>query len=266
MKFSILASGSTGNALYIETDQIRLLVDAGLSGKQIEKHLRSIGVDPQSLSAILVTHEHIDHVKGVGVLARRYQIPVYMNQATWESLPPSVGQIDEAYKNILETGAALELGDLHIETFPVSHDAAEPIGLRIEQDEEALGLVTDLGYVSKRIVDQISGVDTLILETNHDVEMLRMGPYPWNVKRRIFSDVGHLSNEDAGEALVDILNSDGENVYLAHLSRENNLIELAELTVKSILQDAGINVGKEVHLHETYPDRPTPLRQVKRKE
>ena len=118
MKFSILASGSTGNALYIETDQIRLLVDAGLSGKQIEKHLRSIGVDPQSLSAILVTHEHIDHVKGVGVLARRYQIPVYMNQATWDALPSSVGRIDEVYKNILETGAALELGDLHIEILP----------------------------------------------------------------------------------------------------------------------------------------------------
>ena len=151
-------------------------------------------------------------------------------------------------------------------SFPISHDAAEPIGLRIERDDEALGLVTDLGYVNKRIVDQISGVDTLILEANHDVQMLRMGPYPWNVKRRIFSDVGHLSNEDAGEALVDILNSEGENVYLAHLSRENNLIELAELTVKGILHDAGLNVGKEVHLHETYPDRPTPLRRVKRKE
>lgn len=262
MKFSVLASGSSGNALYIETEHVRLLVDAGLSGKQIEKHLHTIGVDPASLTAILVTHEHSDHVKGVGVLARRYRLPVYMNQPTWESLPTNVGKIEDAYKNILETGAALELGDLHIESFPISHDAAEPIGLRVEHGDSSLALVTDLGYVNQRLVNQIDGVDTLIFEANHDVEMLRMGPYPWNVKRRIFSDVGHLSNEDAGDALINILHSNGEDVYLAHLSRENNLIELAELTVQNILHEAELKVGKDVHLHKTHPDRPTPLRRV----
>ncbi|MBO2531316.1 Phosphoribosyl 1,2-cyclic phosphodiesterase [Planifilum fulgidum] len=263
MKYSVLASGSTGNALYIETDQVRLLVDAGLSGKQLEQHLRSIGVDPKTLTAILISHEHIDHVKGLGVFARRYNIPVYMNEATWSALPSSVGAINEACRNVLESGAVLEIGDLKIETFEVSHDAAEPIGFRFQRGNESLALVTDLGYVSRRIIDRVSGVDALIFESNHDVNMLRMGSYPWNVKRRILSDVGHLSNEDAGEALAEILAGNGEQVSLAHLSQENNLMELAHMTVRQFLEEADLNVGRDVHLWETYPDRPTPLRSVK---
>jgi phosphoribosyl 1,2-cyclic phosphodiesterase len=263
MKFSILASGSSGNSLFIETDKTRVLVDAGLSGKQLEQRLKLIGVDPATLHAIFVSHEHIDHVKGIGVLSRRYQIPIYMNEATWVNLPGSVGEIPDMCRQVMELGSALELEDLRIESVPISHDAAEPMGFHFRQGEDTLAIITDLGYVNQRIIDQVTGVDTLIWESNHDVEMLRMGPYPWNVKRRILSDVGHLSNQDAGEALAEILRGVGENVYLAHLSKDNNLSELAHLTVKNILEDIGYQVGRDVHLWPTFDDRPTPILEVK---
>jgi phosphoribosyl 1,2-cyclic phosphodiesterase len=263
MNFSVLASGSSGNSIYIESRRARILIDAGLSGKQIEERLKQVGSNPASLSAILVTHEHIDHVKGIGVLARRYQIPIYMNEATWKHLPRSVGSIPEPLQNIFESNSIIELEDLQIETIPISHDAAEPVAFSIHYEQESMAVVTDLGYVSERIIQKVTGVDTLIWECNHDVEMLRVGSYPWNVKRRILSDLGHLSNEDSGEALTSILHGKGEQVYLAHLSQDNNLSELAHLTVKEILKEAGLSVGKDVQLCETYPHRPTPLKPVR---
>lgn len=262
MRFSILASGSTGNAIYIETDKVRLLVDAGLSGKQIITLLERIGVKPESLDALLLTHEHLDHVKGLGVMARRFGLPIYTNEATWQAIPKSVGEIDESQKHILATGTAMTLADLEIETFGTSHDAAEPMGFCFYYRQTKLSLMTDLGYVSDKIKAQVRGSDVLICEANHDIEMLRMGRYPWNVKRRILSDVGHLSNEDAGDALLDILDSRVTDVYLAHLSRDNNMIDLARMTVGHILQEAGVEVGKEIKLHDTYHDRPTELAEL----
>lgn len=263
MKFSVLASGSSGNSLYMESGDLRILVDAGLSGKQLEQRLQQIGIDPSTLSAIFVTHEHIDHVKGLGVMARRYQLPIYMNEKTWNALPSSVGEIPTSLQHILEAGVTLDVDHLHIQTIPISHDAADPMGYRFHEDQESLAIVTDLGYVNQRILDQVAGVDTLIWESNHDVEMLRMSTYPWNIKRRILSDMGHLSNEDSGEALLEITKGVGEQIYLAHLSQDNNVVELAHLTVKQILEGAGARVGKDVQLWETYPDRPTPLREVR---
>lgn len=265
MKYSILASGSTGNALYVETERIRVLVDAGLSGKRLEKLFQTVGVDPSTLDAILITHEHSDHVKGLGVFARRYNLPVYTNEATWSELPAGVGEIPLEQQHLFPTSSTLELGDLTIDSFPVSHDAAEPMGFCFHSKEGRLGLVTDTGYINSRIVDKVAGCDALIFEANHDVNMLRMGAYPWNVKRRILSDVGHLSNEDAGEALLDILRGNGENVFLAHLSQDNNLSELAHLTVEGVLREQGLDVGRDVHLLETHPDRPTPLMTVSTK-
>ncbi|SFX30434.1 Phosphoribosyl 1,2-cyclic phosphodiesterase [Thermoactinomyces sp. DSM 45891] len=263
MKFSVLASGSSGNSLYVESGDFRILVDAGLSGKQLEQRLQQVGADPSTLSAILVTHEHIDHVKGLGVMARRYQLPIYMNEKTWDALPSSVGEIPPTLQNVLEAGATLDIDSLHIQTIPISHDAADPMGYRLSEDRESLAIVTDLGYVNQRILDQVSGVDTLIWESNHDVSMLRMGSYPWNIKRRILSDLGHLSNEDSGEALLEILKGVGEQVYLAHLSQDNNVVELAHLTIKQILENSGAKTGRDLQLHETHPDRPTPLREVR---
>ncbi|MFD1397623.1 MBL fold metallo-hydrolase [Kroppenstedtia eburnea] len=265
MKYSVLASGSSGNALYVETERSRILVDAGLSGKQLENLLRSIDVDPSTLQAILVTHEHSDHVKGLGVFARRYRLPVYMNEATWENLPSGVGQIPPEQQHVFATLATLELEDLTVESFPISHDAAEPMGFCFHHEGARLGLVTDTGYINRRILEKVAGCDALIFESNHDVNMLRMGRYPWNVKRRILSDVGHLSNEDAGWALTEILRGNGEDIFLAHLSQDNNLTELAHLTVKGVLQEQGLRVGQDVRLWETHPDRPTPLATLEKK-
>lgn len=265
MRFSILASGSSGNSIFVETEKIRILIDVGLSGKQLEQRLRLIHIDPSTISAILISHEHIDHVKGLGVFSRRYQIPIYLNESTFQSLPKNVGEIPAQFIHFVETGSSFELADLHIDSFPISHDAADPMAFTFTHQRERLAVVTDLGYVNQKIIDRVSGADTFIWESNHDIEMLRMGTYPWNLKRRILSDVGHLSNQDAGEALASCLRGDGQQIFLAHLSRDNNLTELAHLTVKNILEDAGFSVGRGVQLLQTYEDRPTSVREVKGK-
>jgi phosphoribosyl 1,2-cyclic phosphodiesterase len=265
MKFSVLASGSTGNSFYIESKNNKLLVDAGLSGKQVEKLLEEAGRTAADLDAILITHEHSDHIKGVGVLARRYQLPVYANAKTWQELDRQLGKITEEQRMIMEAGDVVQFADMTVESYGTSHDAAEPMGFCFYEDDMKVSLTTDLGYVSQRIKETVKDSDAYVFESNHDVEMLRMGSYPWNTKRRILSDVGHLSNEAAGEALCDILGGKGETIYLAHLSKENNMTELARLTVKNILQDHGLQEGEDIHLMDTSPVRPTEMKEIIRK-
>lgn len=262
MRFSVLASGSTGNSILVETDQTKILIDAGLSGKQIEAQLKEVQVDPRSLDAILVTHEHSDHIKGVGVMARRYHLPVYTHEKTWEELDRLIGEIPGEQKMLFDEGEVKHFADLTIESFGISHDAAFPMGFCFYEGEKKLTLATDLGYVSQRIKDKIVGSQAYIFESNHDVEMLRMGHYPWNIKRRILSDVGHLSNEDAGAALSEILEGNGERVYLSHLSKDNNMTELAHLTVKNILEENGFIDDQQVKLLETSPIKPTPMDEI----
>lgn len=265
MKFSVLASGSTGNAIYVETEEARLLIDAGLSGKRIEQLMSEVDIDPTSLDALLVTHEHADHIKGLGIMARRYNLPIFANGPTWDVLPPLIGEVNEAQKQIFETGAVKQFGNLTVESFGISHDAAEPMGFCFYEGDLKLSLTTDTGYVSEKVKAKISGSDVMIFESNHDVEMLRMGSYPWSIKRRILSDYGHLSNEMAGDALIDIMNGDTDRVYLAHLSKDNNIPQLAHLTVKNILEEHGITEGKDITLFETYPDKPTAMYEIKKK-
>jgi len=264
IKYSVMYSGSTGNSVYIGTEDYHLLIDAGLSGRKIEAGLKEIGIDPGQINAILLTHEHDDHVKGIGVLSRKYDIPIYGNEKTINHLPNYVGQIKETLIRPFETGTVKAFGDLEIESFAISHDAAEPVGYTIRQQDLKLSIATDLGYVSKKIKQTLEGSDVLIFEANHDVGMLRMSSYPWSVKQRILSDIGHLSNEDAGQALVDIITYNTQKVYLSHLSKENNLQELARLTVKHILEDYGISED-HVKLMDTYPDKPTTLEILEKK-
>lgn len=264
IKYSVLYSGSTGNSIYIGTETHHLLVDAGLSGKKIEEGLKQIGVDPNQIDGILITHEHDDHVKGIGVMARKYDIPIYANMKTLDHFPTHVGKIDEALKNVFDTGSVKEFGNLKIESFGISHDAAEPVGYTFFQDDQQLSVVTDLGYVSQKIKNKIKGSDAYIFESNHDVELVRMSSYPWSIKQRILSDIGHLSNEDSGEALAEIITSQSQKVYLAHLSKENNLQELAKLTVKNILEDYGIT-EEDVQLMDTFADKPTKLETLEKR-
>lgn len=261
-KFSVLASGSTGNAIYVEANGHKVLIDAGLSGKKIEECFREIEKTPKDLDAILVTHEHIDHIKGVGVLARRYNLPIFANARTWKAMEGTIGDIPLDQRFHFEVGETKSFGSLDVESFGVSHDAVEPMFFVFHHEGRKLAVLTDTGYVSERMKGTIKGADTYIFESNHDIEMLRMGKYPWNIKRRILSDEGHVSNEDAGIALADIIKDDCANVYLAHLSLDNNMKDLARMTVQQTLEERGVYVGKQVKLFDTDPYKPTPLRTV----
>ena len=258
MRFSVLASGSTGNAFYIESGETRLLVDAGLSGVQLDRLFAEINIDPSKLTGMLVTHEHSDHIKGVGIFARKYNLPVYANQKTWKAMEKSLGKLSKEQKFEFQTNHVKTFGDLDVESFEVSHDAAEPMFFTFHKGEKKVALVTDLGYVSDRIKRTIEGADAYIFESNHDVEMLRMGSYPWSVKRRILGDSGHVSNEDCGIALSDVISNQTKRIYLAHLSQDNNMKDLARMTVDHELQKRGININ----LFDTDPKKPTSLYDV----
>src|SRR5699024_5611897 len=255
LRFSVLASGSTGNAFYIESDEQRLLVDAGLSGKQLDRLFNEIGVDPATLSGILVTHEHSDHIKGLGIIARKYNLPIYANNKTWKAMEGSIGKLTPDQKFHFNMEEVKTFGDIDVESFGVSHDAAEPMFYVFHKNGKKVALVTDLGYVSERIKKTVEDADAYIFAANHDVEMLRMGRYTWSVIRRILGDSGHVSNEDCGLALSDVISNRTKRIYLAHLSQDNNMKDLARMSVEQILQERGITT----ELHDTDPNKPTPL-------
>jgi len=258
IRFTILSSGSTGNCTLIECGGHRVLLDAGLSAKRIEQLLKERGVTPEQLNCILVTHEHSDHVRGLGAMARKYKLPVYANMNTWNALDRAVGDLSDDLRVAFKTGDSLTFGDLSVESFPISHDAAEPVAYNFMSGNAKLSIATDIGYMSPIVKEKIKDADALVLESNHDVQMLRVGKYPWNVKRRILSDVGHLSNEAAGEALCELVTERTKRVYLAHLSRDHNLLDLAKLTVNNILYESGVSTEeKPVQLMDTYYDRST---------
>ncbi|SEP59362.1 Phosphoribosyl 1,2-cyclic phosphodiesterase [Virgibacillus subterraneus] len=258
LRFSVLASGSTGNAFFIESDQEKLLVDAGLSGKQMDRLLGEVQVNPSSLTGILVTHEHSDHIKGLGIIARKYNLPIYANDKTWKAMENSIGSISLDQKFHFNMEEIKTFGDIDVESFGVSHDAAEPMFFTFRQNGKKVALVTDLGYVSERIKKTVEDADAYIFEANHDVGMLRMGRYPWNVKRRILGDNGHVSNEDCGLALADIISNRTKRIYLAHLSQDNNMKDLARMSVDSVLKERGIKLD----IYDTDPKSPTTLYDV----
>lgn len=259
MKFSVLASGSTGNSIYVENEQHAFIVDAGLTGKKMEALLAQIDRDAKKLSGILVTHEHSDHIKGVGVLARKHHIPVFANAKTWDAMSASVGTIPLDQRFEWKTDELKTFGGLDIQSFAVSHDAAEPMFYTFHEDGRKLVVMTDTGYVSDRMKGFISTADAYVFESNHDVSMLQMGPYPWKIKRRILSDVGHVSNEDAAVAMSEVVAEKETQIYLAHLSKDNNMKELARMSVSQTLESCGIRAGEFLHLHDTDAEKPTPL-------
>lgn len=262
LKFSVLASGSTGNAIYIETEEHAFLVDAGLSGKHMEGLLQEIERKPDQLDGILVTHEHSDHIKGVGVLARKYKLPIYANEKTWQAMSPLIGEIPTDLKFIFPTESVRSFKGLDIESFGVSHDAAEPMFYVFHYNGRKLALITDTGYVSDRMKGIIRSANVFVFESNHDVGMLQMGRYPWNIKRRILSDVGHVSNEDAALAMTDVIGDETSRIYLAHLSQDNNMKELARMSVQQTLAAKGFMTGETFDLYDTDPKKPTPLAAV----
>ncbi|MNB71033.1 putative metallo-hydrolase YycJ [compost metagenome] len=259
ISFTVLSSGSTGNATVIRGGGKTLMIDAGLSAKRIDELMAMREMKGDELAGILVTHEHSDHIKGLGAVARKYNLPIYANTNTWGAIEKSIGSIEEHNRHTLETGEHLDFGDMRVESFAISHDAAEPVGYNFYVGKEKLSVATDLGYVSEKVRLAISDADVLVLEANHDIEMLRMGRYPWNTKRRILGDMGHLSNDAAGAALSEILTGRTKRTYLAHLSRDHNMIDLARMSVRAAMEDRGcFYKDSEFRLCDTYYDRPTP--------
>lgn len=233
LRVCVLGSGSKGNCTYIESPGARLLIDAGLSAREIERRLRQIGRLPDSLDGVLISHEHGDHIRGVGALARRYKIPVYANLGTWQGAEPVVGMVQDLRPFC--TGRPFLLKDLSIDPFSLPHDANDPVAFRVSWRRRIMAIVTDLGYPSQLVREHIKGCHLVVLEANHDDAMLKAGPYPWPLKQRIGGKAGHLSNLQSSELLRDVLHDELEHVVLAHLSETNNLPDLARLTAQEVL-------------------------------
>lgn len=234
MRLCSIASGSSGNCIYIGSENTHLLVDAGISRKRIEEGLQQIGVRGEELTGILVTHEHADHIQGLGVFSRKYEIPIYATAGTILGIQSSksLGKMPEGICSQIHNDEDFTLGDILIHPFAISHDANEPSGFRFEQGDKRVAVATDLGKYDSYIVENLQNLNAVLLESNHDIHMLEVGPYPYYLKQRVMGDRGHLSNELSGRLLCDILHGKLQNVLLGHLSRENNYAQLAYETVK----------------------------------
>lgn len=254
LRVSVLASGSTGNVTYIESAHTKLLVDCGLSGKKTTELLASIGRKPDDLDGILVTHEHSDHIKGVGILARKYHLPIYANQKTWEEMAKKIGPVSDELKYHFEMDEQRLIGDIDVLSFGVSHDAVAPQFYAFEKDQRRFVILTDTGYVSERLRKQLHNAHAYLMESNHDVNLLRMGRYPWHLKQRILSDKGHLSNEESSLAVSEMIGDGTKRIYLGHLSQENNMKEIARGTMSDILTPKDIGLGYQFFLYDTDPE------------
>lgn len=257
MEFFTLASGSSGNAALVRQQNTRLLIDAGISAKRIVQSLAETGLSLDMLDGILITHEHVDHVRGLQTLCKKCAVPIFASRGTAQSLTFAGSAL-----RIFDAGECFMLGAFDVTTFPSSHDAADPVGYRLDCEDGSLGFLTDTGFVTNDAYDALLGVDTLLLEANHDVDMLQSGPYPYYLKKRIAGRHGHLSNAQAAAFAVDSVRCGTRDILLAHLSAENNTPAAAEYTVARALQQRGYNVRlctaprdtvSEVHLCRRSP-------------
>lgn len=256
MIFCSLYSGSSGNSIFVSTSKAKILIDAGLSGIRIERALNDIGESLKNIDAIFVTHEHSDHIKGLGIVSRKYDIPVYANELTWKAMESCIGPVKEHNIKII-THDSVIINDMEIVNYKISHDAADARGYSIYGENKKVCIATDLGYFSDEVRKSISDADLILLESNHDIEMLKFGPYPYDLKRRILSNVGHLSNDDCGRAIVDIMNEKKKNIILGHLSKINNYPDLAFQTVISILKEESIINGRDINVYLANRDKPS---------
>lgn len=245
LRLKSIASGSSGNCIYVGDDNTHLIIDAGISGKRIEAGLNEIGLKGSELAGILVTHEHADHIAGLGVMARRYGIPIYATTGTVTAIAStsSVGKIDPSLYVGVKADESFQIGDLTIKPIKVSHDAAQPVAYRINHNRGSVAIMTDLGYYDDYIVNSLKDVELLLLESNHDIRMLETGSYPYHLKQRILGRRGHLSNENAGRLLCQVMHDNIKKILLGHLSHENNYPELAFETVRCEI-DLGDNPYK----------------------
>jgi phosphoribosyl 1,2-cyclic phosphodiesterase len=238
VRLTILGSGSSGNSAYLETEETRLLIDAGFSARQLRQRLASIGRAPESLSGILITHEHSDHIQGLATLAEKLGIPVFCNRLTKDAI--AWGTKAALNWKLFTTGASFELGDVSVESFSIPHDAQDPVGFLLRTSAGAVGFLTDLGHATKLALERVRPARALVLETNHDIKLLQECPHrPWSLKQRILSRHGHLCNEAAADVLSEIMSAELRHLYLGHLSRQCNTPELALRVVSRRLGELG---------------------------
>lgn len=254
--FCSLFSGSSGNAAVLRTERGAVLIDCGMSGKQVLCAMASAGVDPAELRAILVTHEHSDHVRGVGILSRKLCLPIYATEGTWQGMEAGVGAIPLEHRVAIAPGESFFINDMEIAPFSIPHDANEPVGYRIYLPGLSVAVATDMGYFSQTVKDAVAGAELVLLESNHDPELLKQNPhYPASLKSRILGRKGHLSNESGASAAVELAKSGAKHLLLGHLSRENNTPEMAYSATRRALIKAGAELGGDVSLHVAARDR-----------
>ena len=251
MRLCSIASGSSGNCIYVGSDNTHLLVDTGISKKRIEEGLHSLDIKGEELDGILITHEHSDHIQGLGVFSRKYEIPVYATPGTIDGIRSysGLGRMPEGLLHPIHTDEPFILGDITVDPFRISHDANEPSGYRFENDGKAVAVATEQGKSDEYTVEHLENLDAVLLEANHDIHMLEVGAYPYYLKQRILGDKGHLSNELSGQLLCDILHDNLKHIILGHLSKENNYARLAYETVKLEVTLADNDYkGDELHM------------------
>lgn len=253
--FQVLASGSKGNAVLVCTAKTRILLDAGLSAKELTVRLQQTGTAASQLDAVLISHEHTDHVRGLGTLSRRFGLPVYLTQGTLDNLPLDIGQLPQV--RLFQPGSPFTVGDLSIKPFAISHDAQDPAGFVLEDDAHRLGVCTDLGVVTQLVRTRLQGCHGLIVEANHDPELLSNGPYPLPLKQRIRSRHGHLSNAESCELLQSLHHSALQIVLFAHLSEVNNHPELVLKSSRELLKDSSwegiaMEIGRQYEVSKPF--------------
>lgn len=248
MEFCTIASGSSGNSTYIGTEYTKILIDAGVSGKTIQDALAGLGLSGGDIDALFLTHEHTDHIRGAGVFSRRFNVPVYATAETWAAIGEGIGKIAPGNRRFVYAGEVCAVNDIRVRPFAIPHDAAEPVGYNVLAEGKKTTLATDIGHVTDGIREAIADSDILLLESNHDEQMLKNGSYSWPLKQRILGDNGHLSNHTAGELLSSVVSGRLKYVFLGHLSAENNTPHLAYDTVEQVLRERHIRVGRDFQM------------------
>ena len=247
MRLLSIASGSSGNSIYVGDEDTHILVDSGISKKRIEEGIHKAQIGCEDLDAILITHEHSDHIRSLGVMARRYHLPIYATAATLEAIrrDPSVGTFEKDLCIPIRPDEPFSIGSIGVTAFRIYHDAADPVGFRLSSGSRSVAVSTDIGHYDQYLIDHLQGLDALLIEANHDIRMLEAGPYPYYLKRRILGELGHMSNDSCGRLLCSVLHDKLKYVLLGHLSKENNYPDLAWETVRCEIheEDCGYEPG-----------------------
>ena len=247
-----MASGSKGNSTYIGTANTKILIDVGVSGKRIQEALTSFHMEGNHIDGIFITHEHADHVKGAGIISRRFHVPIYATEDTWLAMEEGIGKIAPSNKKFVYAGEDCKINDLCVRPFSIPHDAADPVGYTVFSGDKKISVATDIGHVTKELEEHLMDSQVILIEANHDEAMVRNGEYPRYLKERILGENGHLSNHTAGDLLGRVMSERLKHIYLGHLSDDNNYPTLALRTVAEALSKKGIIVGSDIHMELAY--------------